>query len=52
MVISRLPTNMVRLMLGMKFLEGVVSRDEGFIKGLSMKRASMVVKLMHLLPQL
>lgn len=47
-----LPSDTGRPMLGMKLLGGVVSRDEGFIEGLSMKRAIRAVEPMHLLPQL
>lgn len=39
-------------MSGMKLLGGTVSRDEGFIEGLPMKRADRVVELIHLLSQL
>ena len=37
-------------MLRMKLLVGAVSRNEGFIEGLSMKRVVKTVELMHLLP--
>lgn len=37
--------------VGVKLLRGTVSRNGGFIEGLSMKRAAKVVELMHLLLQ-
>jgi hypothetical protein len=46
------PAEIGRLTLGVKFLGGAVSRDKGFIEGLTMKRASRTADLMHLLPQL
>lgn len=46
------PLDIGRSVFGMKLLEGVVSRDDSFIKGLSIKRASRAIELMHLLPRL
>ena len=46
------PAEIGRLTLGVKLLGGAVSRDKGFIEGLTMKRVSRAVELMHLLPQL
>ncbi|GKA75900.1 hypothetical protein Tco_0782278 [Tanacetum coccineum] len=37
---------------GVKLLGGVVSRDSDFIRGMAMRRATNVVDLMSLLPQL
>jgi hypothetical protein len=38
--------------LGVKLLEGAVSRNKYFIEAVVMKRAARVVELMHLFPQL
>ena len=46
------PADIGRPTLGVKLFGGAVSRDKDFIEGLAMKRASRVVELMHLLPQL
>lgn len=46
------PSDIGRLVLGLKLLGGAVSRDGGFIKGLSMKRVAKVIYLIHTLPQL
>jgi len=46
------PAEIRRPTLGVKLLGGAVSRDKGFIEGLTMKRASRAAELMHLLPQL
>lgn len=45
-------SNIERPTLGMKLLVGYISRYEGFIEGFSMKSATRVVELMHLLPHL
>lgn len=45
-------SGIVKPMLEMQLLGGAISRDDNFIKGVSMKRAYMTIKLMNLLPQL
>lgn len=51
-LVKLFPSDIGGRILGMKLLGRSVSRDEGFIEDLSMKRAVWVIELMHLLPQL
>ena len=46
------PDGIARPVLGVKLLGGAVSKDDGFIRELVMKRVVKAVELMHLLPQL
>ncbi|PNY08524.1 hypothetical protein L195_g005051 [Trifolium pratense] len=46
------PSDIGRSMLGVKLLGGAVSRDKGFIEGVTVKRAVRTIELMHLLPRL
>lgn len=47
-----LPIPIKGLLLGVKLLDGAVSRDVSFISRQAMKRFVNIVDLMHLIPQL